>query len=130
MTDIQTRPFSKNYSGLINQTVIAIGITVLCVGGQEIMKRVRRGKMREKGMGSRESWEFGYLYQGRCWARYPSPPSPRGWPLSWVPRVMKFPEQKINELRGLDAALYIRFLRGCCTCYMPHRASLILTHFQ
>ncbi|KAK7056871.1 hypothetical protein VNI00_002588 [Paramarasmius palmivorus] len=45
--------------------------------------------------------------------RYPSPPSPGGWPLAWIPQVLRFPEQKINELRGLDAALYIRFLRGC-----------------
>lgn len=79
MGDIQTRPFSKNYrygptlfgfdcltdyvrSGLINQSVIAVGITVLCVTGQELMKRRRRGKGKTQpgeGLGSRESWEFG-----------------------------------------------------------------------
>ncbi|KAF8957250.1 hypothetical protein BDZ97DRAFT_1707127 [Flammula alnicola] len=116
MGDIQTRPFSKNYSGLINQSVIAIGITVLCVTGQELMKRRRRGKALLEpgvGLGSRESWEFGYLYQGRSWARFPSPPSPAGWPLSWVKQAIDFPEDKLNELRGLDASIYIRFLRGC-----------------
>ncbi|PBK74975.1 hypothetical protein ARMSODRAFT_500296 [Armillaria solidipes] len=114
MSDIQTRPFSKNYSGLINQSVIAIGITVLCVGGQEYMKRKRRGKKQyEEGLGSRESWQFGYLYQGRSWAWKPSPPSPRGWILSWVPQAVWFPEAKMNEIRGIDATLYIRFLRGC-----------------
>ncbi|KIY72425.1 DUF221-domain-containing protein [Cylindrobasidium torrendii FP15055 ss-10] len=118
MGDIQTRPFSKNYSGLINQSVIAVGITVLCVTGQEIMKRRRRGTGKtnpgEPGeLGSRETWEFGYLFQGRSWAWKPSPPTPQGWPLSWIPQVIKIPEEKMNELRGVDATLYIRFLRGC-----------------
>lgn len=84
MGDIQTRPFSKNYrsatlhndlpmeldadmfllcSGLINQSVIALGITVICVTSQELMKRRRRGKgfkllATVSGLGSRESWEF------------------------------------------------------------------------
>ncbi|KIK52099.1 hypothetical protein GYMLUDRAFT_88867 [Collybiopsis luxurians FD-317 M1] len=115
MGDIQTRPFSKNYSGLINQSVIGIAITVICVGGQELMKRARRGRKiyREGVLGSRESWEFGYLYQGRSWARYASPPIPLKWPLGWIPQVLKFSEEQLNQLRGVDAALYIRFLRGC-----------------
>ncbi|KAF9267346.1 hypothetical protein L218DRAFT_1060664 [Marasmius fiardii PR-910] len=132
MTDIQTRPFSKNYSGLINQTVIAIGITVLCVSGQELMKRARRGKFKGEhldSLGSRESWEFGYLYQGRSWARFPSPPSPRGWPLSWVPQAVHFTEDKLNELRGLDAALYIRFLRGCFWFTLLHVLTTFLILF-
>ncbi|KAF9483352.1 hypothetical protein BDN70DRAFT_799820 [Pholiota conissans] len=116
MSDIQTRPFSKNYSGLINQSVIGLGIAVICISLQELMKRRRRGRALVEpgvGLGSRESWEFGYLYQGRSWARFPSPPSPAGWPLSWVKQAIYFPEDKLNELRGLDATLYIRFLRGC-----------------
>ncbi|KAF8073764.1 hypothetical protein FPV67DRAFT_764997 [Lyophyllum atratum] len=116
MADIQGRPFSKNYSGLINQSVIAIGITILCVTGQELMKRRRRkGRTREtrEGLGPRESWEFGYLYQGRSWAKNPSPPTPRGWPLSWVKQAIQFPEPKMLELRGIDATLYVRFLRAC-----------------
>ncbi|KAJ7259497.1 hypothetical protein B0H12DRAFT_1014472 [Mycena haematopus] len=121
MGDIQTRPFSKNYSGLINQTVIALAITVIAVTGQELMKRARRGvKFNPKILGSRESWEFGYLYQGRSWARYPSPPSPRGWPLSWVKEVVWFPPNKMNELRGVDATLYIRWLRGCFFFVLLH----------
>ncbi|KAF7422401.1 hypothetical protein PC9H_010557 [Pleurotus ostreatus] len=114
MGDIYTRPFSKNYSGLINQSVIALGITVLCVTSQELMKRKRRGdKQAPEGLGSRESWEFGYIFQGRCWAKDPSPPSPQGWPLSWVKQIVWFPEEKMNKLRGVDATLYVRFLRGC-----------------
>ncbi|KAF7298976.1 CBM1 domain-containing protein [Mycena indigotica] len=121
MGDIQTRPFSKNYSGLINQSVIALGITFVCVTGQELMKRARRGTNYDpKSLGSRESWEFGYLYQGRSWARYPSPPSPKGWPLSWVKQVVFFPADKMNELRGVDATLYVRWLRGCFFFVLLH----------
>jgi hypothetical protein len=115
MSDIQTRPFSRNYSGLINQSVIGLAIVVLCVGGQELMKRARRGKniYRKEALGSRESWEFGYLYQGRSWARYASTPIPLKWPLEWVPQALRFSEGQLNQLRGVDAALYVRFLRGC-----------------
>jgi hypothetical protein len=73
------------------------------------------------------------LYQGRSWAKYvesitviariqftlsnrnPSPPSPGGWPLSWIKQAIQFPEDKMLELRGIDATLYTRFLRGCRT---------------
>ncbi|KAH6911419.1 hypothetical protein BKA70DRAFT_1099361 [Coprinopsis sp. MPI-PUGE-AT-0042] len=46
--------------------------------------------------------------------RFPSPPSPAGgWPLAWVPQVLKFSEDDMHKLRGVDATLYVRFLRGC-----------------
>ena len=86
---------------------------------------------------------FTSLFQGRCWARSvdkncmesrcwadvcdlsslnsnPSPPYPRGWPLSWVKQVVALPEDKMLALRGIDATLYARFLRGCCTSYLLH----------
>ena len=45
--------------------------------------------------------------------RNPSPPIPQGWPLSWVKQIIQFPEDKLNELRGLDATVYLLFLRAC-----------------
>ncbi|KAK2465349.1 hypothetical protein APHAL10511_002703 [Amanita phalloides] len=128
MGDIQTRPFSKNYSGLINQSVIAVSIAILCVTGHEIMKRRRRGKQHGHSVGSRDSWEFGYLFQGRCWARYPPPP-PTGRPLSWIKEVMGTSEGRLNELRGVDAALYIRFLRGCFWFTSLHTLTTFLILF-
>ncbi|KAH7885331.1 hypothetical protein F5I97DRAFT_1956518 [Phlebopus sp. FC_14] len=113
MGDIQTRPFSKDYSGLINQSVIAIGLAAICITSHEVLKRRRRGTHPQEGLGSVESWQFGYLYQGRSWARNPSPPSPQGWPLSWVKDSINVPQDRLNHLRGIDATLYVRFLRGC-----------------
>lgn len=113
MATLQQRPFARDYSGLINQSVLAGCIILICVTAHDFMRRKRRGKNREEPLGSVESWEFGYLYQGRSWAKNPSPPLPRGWPLAWVKEVIMFPESKLGELRGVDATLYCRFIRAC-----------------
>ncbi|KIK92736.1 hypothetical protein PAXRUDRAFT_146651 [Paxillus rubicundulus Ve08.2h10] len=120
MSDIQTRPFSKDYSGLLNQSVIAIGLTVICLTSYEVMKRRRRGPHPPQGTDSVESWQFGYLYQGRSWARNPSPPPPTGWPLSWVKDSLKMSQDELNDLRGVDATLYVSFLRGCLFFTLLH----------
>ncbi|KAI0075096.1 hypothetical protein K474DRAFT_1600449 [Panus rudis PR-1116 ss-1] len=122
MATIQERPFSKNYSGLINQSVIAVGIFVVCITSHELMRRKRRGKKwkNQEGLGSVESWEFGYLYQGRSWAKNPSPPLPLGWPLGWIKQVLTFPMDRFNALRGVDASLYVRFLKACFCFTLTH----------
>ncbi|KAH9002732.1 hypothetical protein EDB86DRAFT_3063264 [Lactarius hatsudake] len=119
MATLDDRPFSKDYSGLVNQSVIAVCIAALCITSHELMKRKRRGNEPESH-DSVESWEFGYLYQGRSWAKYPSPLIPQGWPLSWVRQALSIPETKINELRGLDATIYSLFLRACTRFILLH----------
>jgi hypothetical protein len=52
---------------------------------------------------------------------FPSPPLPAGWPLSWVKSAVYFPEDQLRQLRGIDATIYVRFLRGCCEF---HHASM------
>lgn len=62
MATVQDRPFAKDYSGLVNQTVVAGVIFALGTTSFEIMKRARRLKKEKRakeGMGSVESWEFG-----------------------------------------------------------------------
>ncbi|KZP31510.1 hypothetical protein FIBSPDRAFT_972262 [Athelia psychrophila] len=128
MTDIQTRPFSKDYSGLINQTVIAVVIIGISFTVQEVMKRKRRGKYRgtpPEKVGSVESWEFGYLFQGRTWAKNPSPPAPKGWPLSWIVESLGFKEEQILDLRGLDATVYTRWLRACRWWILLHTVTTL-----
>ncbi|KAI0697898.1 hypothetical protein BC835DRAFT_1336744 [Cytidiella melzeri] len=120
MATIGDRPFSKDYSGLINQSVIAVVIFTICITSHDLMKRKRRGKERREGLGSVESWQFGYLFQGRSWAMRPAPPISQGWPLSWVPQAIKVPPSKFNHLRGVDASLYVRFLKGCVIFTLVH----------
>ncbi|KAF9013241.1 hypothetical protein BDQ17DRAFT_1419404 [Cyathus striatus] len=115
MSDLKSRPFSKNYSGLINQSVIAICIAILCVGAQEVMKRRRRGKHQDQNglgiVGSHGNLDRPVMGKVNK-VVFPSPSAPTGWPLAWVKEVIRFPEDKMNELRGIDATLYVRFLRG------------------
>ncbi|KAI0755185.1 hypothetical protein C8Q80DRAFT_1093766 [Daedaleopsis nitida] len=130
MATIQNRPFSKDYSGLINQSVVAGGILLIAISAHEFMRRKRRGKGPfGPGLGSVETWEFGYLYQGRSWAKRPSPPLPRKWPLGWIKQVLTFPEDRFNQLRGVDASLYIRFLRGCFWFAVLQSLSTLLVLF-
>ncbi|KAK4684446.1 calcium permeable stress-gated cation channel, partial [Tremellales sp. Uapishka_1] len=63
-------------------------------------------------LGSRENWEFGYIYQPKSWAVNPSPPVPR-WPLAWIWSSLKVRERDMPENCGLDLTLHSRFLRGC-----------------
>lgn len=94
------------------------------------MKRKRRQRRYdEDGLGSRESWEFGYLFHARSWARNPSPPSSRGWPLSWVKHTINVSEDKLLELRGIDASLYIRFLRACFWYALLHTLTTFIVLF-
>ncbi|KAF9781182.1 DUF221-domain-containing protein [Thelephora terrestris] len=109
MATLDQRPFSKDYRGLVNQSAFALGLALVCVTLHDIMRRTRRGRGKDPGyelgqLGSVETWEFGYK---------PSPRHSRGWPLSWVKEVVTFPEDRMLALRGTDATLYVRFLRGC-----------------
>ncbi|KAI6128844.1 hypothetical protein EV401DRAFT_1930665 [Pisolithus croceorrhizus] len=120
MGDIETRSFSEDYSGLIDESIIAVGLAVICITSHEVIKRRRRGTHPPDGLGSVESWQFGYLYQGRSWARNPSPPLSQGSPLSWVKEAVTLSQTRVNELRGVDAALYVRFLQGCLYFTLLH----------
>ncbi|KZT41882.1 DUF221-domain-containing protein [Sistotremastrum suecicum HHB10207 ss-3] len=129
MATIQDRPFAKSYSGLVNQSVIAGAVITICITAFEIMKRVRRGRGKGKdatkdGIESVETWQFGYLYQGRSWAKNPSPPSDSRWPVySWVRQTLSISEAQFLAYRGLDATIYIRFLKGCVLWLMLQTAT-------
>ncbi|KAF8480584.1 hypothetical protein JB92DRAFT_3102097 [Gautieria morchelliformis] len=118
MATIQDRSFSRDYNGLRSQFAVGGVLAAVCLMGYELMRRMRRGRglrpqgQTRDGVDSVETWEFGYLYQGRCWAQKPSPALPK-WPLAWVKQTLQIPERTLPELLGVDATLYIRFLRAC-----------------
>ncbi|KAG8860888.1 hypothetical protein FRB96_003623 [Tulasnella sp. 330] len=121
MATADTRGYSKNYSGLLTETYLALAVGGICLTSFELMRRQRRKTKGYKEvlaagtthteLGSEETWEFGYLFQGRCWAKRPSPPLPR-WPLAWVKQMTMFPEASYLPLVGPDTTVYARFLRG------------------
>jgi hypothetical protein len=63
MADVSTRPYSKDYSGLVNQAGYGALLFTTCWIGYELMRRTRRskgeGKKWKDGLGSVETWEFG-----------------------------------------------------------------------
>jgi hypothetical protein len=62
MATIQDRAFATDYSGLVNQAVIAGAVLTLGIAISEINKRGRRGRKdrwKKDGPGSVETWEFG-----------------------------------------------------------------------
>lgn len=63
MADVNTRPYSTNYSGLINQAGYGTLLLTACWIGYELMRYIRRnkgeGKKWNDGLGSVETWEFG-----------------------------------------------------------------------
>ncbi|KAG9033951.1 hypothetical protein FRB95_014030 [Tulasnella sp. JGI-2019a] len=121
MATADTRAYSKNYSGLLTETYLALAVAGICVTSFELMRSRRRKTKSYKDevsagtnhtqLGSEETWEFGYLFQGRCWAKRPSPAMPR-WPLAWVKQIIMFPEAAYLPLVGPDTTVYARFLRG------------------
>ncbi|KZW01495.1 hypothetical protein EXIGLDRAFT_760706 [Exidia glandulosa HHB12029] len=129
MATLADRQFAHSFAGLVNQVIAAASVATVCISIFEIIRRKRRGRglKRRPGedpLGSVETWEFGYLYQGRCWAEKPSPPhSP--WVLGWVWQAIRFPEDKMLELVGTDATLYCRFLRGCFYFTLLHTCTTL-----
>nr|ODN96786.1 hypothetical protein L204_03495 [Cryptococcus depauperatus CBS 7855] len=71
----------------------------------------KRDPERER-LGSRESWEFGYIFQPKAWAVNPSRPLPR-WPFMWIAVTLQSRERDMPAKCGLDITLHARFLRGC-----------------
>ena len=85
---------------------------------------------------------FSSLYQGRSWARlvwcpyqyrtiadirvcrFPSPPLPKGWVLSWFRQTFSFPEAQMHEMRGIDATLFM------CASYVAVVSSVYQTRLN
>lgn len=68
------------------------------------------------------------MFQGRSWAAYPSPPVSK-WLLGWVYDSYTFPMEQFADLRGIDATLYIRFMRGILQWIFLQTCSTLLILF-
>ncbi|CED82431.1 Uncharacterized conserved protein [Phaffia rhodozyma] len=125
MATIQDRQWTEEYSGLLTNLYVALAVTGICGLSTEIMRgrRRRRGRLgkddRSGNISSRDSWEFGYLYQARAWSKIPSPMHPRG-PLMSLWQAHKFPEDRLPALIGMDHTVHVRFLRACFYFLLIH----------
>ncbi|KDQ11413.1 hypothetical protein BOTBODRAFT_135721 [Botryobasidium botryosum FD-172 SS1] len=124
MADLQSRNFNVEYKGLQNQSLVSITIITLSLIGFETLRRKRRraGARTCPGredVASVESWEFGYLYQARLWAKNPSPPLPSAL-FGWVKQAIQFDEAEYVKLNGMDVAVYTRFIRACVWFLLLH----------
>ncbi|BGP22946.1 DUF221 domain contaning protein [Rhodotorula toruloides] len=120
MATLDERTYSSTFSGL-KSTAITSGAVI--AGGiliKEVLQRLRRypdedarkkegQPVPDRGV---EAWAMGYLYRARTYVAGLQTPDYSRWPLAWVVEAYKRDEQFYESHAGLDAATYIRFLRG------------------
>ncbi|KAG0210463.1 hypothetical protein BGX28_009273 [Mortierella sp. GBA30] len=98
MTDYKTRYLVPTFNGLVAQIGLSAGVSVVCVG---IFEWNRRKKTLQ------------YLYSPRCRLKVnPSPPMSMKF-LGWINPTIKIPEEFYIANVGLDAVMFLRFLRMC-----------------
>lgn len=120
MATLDERTYSSTFSGL-KSTAITSGAVI--AGGlliKEVLQRLRRypdeDARRKQGQPvpnrGVEGWAMGYLYRARSYVAGLQTPDYSRWPLAWVVDAYMRDEQFYESHAGLDAATYIRFLRG------------------
>ncbi|KIM23172.1 hypothetical protein M408DRAFT_17948 [Serendipita vermifera MAFF 305830] len=95
MADIDTRPYSRDYSGLVNQAGFGGFLLMLCWTGYELMRSTRRHRKREAGWGWTWKEPLGSVEQQGSF----------------------FPEANFPELLGLVQAFSFVFFGGCFRWY-------------
>lgn len=114
--------YSLRFTGLTSTAVTAIIFLVVGFTLEETLKRLRRysdedkrraagEKVRDRGV---EGWAMGYLFRARTFVAYKPTPDYGRWPLVWMWDAMRLRQKFFEESCGPDAAVYVRFLRGCC----------------
>ncbi|KAF9426463.1 hypothetical protein BGZ94_006490 [Podila epigama] len=98
MSDINTRFLVPTFNGLVAQIGLSAGVSVVCLG---IFEWNRRKKTLQ------------YLYSPRCRLQVnPSPPMSLKF-LGWINPTIKIPEEFYITNVGLDAVMFLRFLKMC-----------------
>ncbi|KAG0206722.1 hypothetical protein BGX28_001867 [Mortierella sp. GBA30] len=98
MSDFSNRFLVPTFNGLVAQIGLSVGISVVCTG---FFEWNRRKKTLE------------YLYSPRCRLSVdPSPPVPSRF-MGWVMPTIRMPEEFYINNVGLDAVMFLRFLKMC-----------------
>ncbi|RKP10034.1 hypothetical protein THASP1DRAFT_22202 [Thamnocephalis sphaerospora] len=99
MATLKERNSDPSFDGLATQLGLSWGITTLCVGAFEILRRTK--------------W-LQHLYTPRCrLAKDPTPPIPNGL-FQWIPATMRLSEEFMLTHTGLDTVMHLRFLKTAC----------------
>ncbi|KAG0082868.1 hypothetical protein BGZ92_011290, partial [Podila epicladia] len=98
MSDYNTRYLVPTFNGLVAQIGLSAGVSVVCLS---IFEWNRRKKTLQ------------YLYSPRCRLKVnPSPPMSLKF-LGWIIPTLKIPEDFYITNVGLDAVMFLRFLKMC-----------------
>ncbi|KAF9388213.1 hypothetical protein CPB97_001441 [Podila verticillata] len=98
MSDIKSRFLVPTFNGLVAQIGLSAGVSIVCLG---IFEWNRRKKTLQ------------YLYSPRCRLQVnPSPPMSLKF-LGWIHPTIKIPEEFYISNVGLDAVMFLRFLKMC-----------------
>ncbi|KAF9948146.1 hypothetical protein BGZ72_009909 [Mortierella alpina] len=98
MSDFSNRYLVPTFNGLVAQIGLSLGISIVCTG---FFEWNRRKKTLE------------YLYSPRCRLSVdPSPPVSLRF-MGWVMPTVRMPEEFYINNVGLDAVMFLRFLRMC-----------------
>ncbi|KAG0026496.1 hypothetical protein BGZ81_006315 [Podila clonocystis] len=98
MSDYNTRYLVPTFNGLVAQIGLSAGVSIVCLG---IFEWNRRKKTLQ------------YLYSPRCRLKVnPSPPMSLKF-LGWIIPTIKIPEDFYITNVGLDAVMFLRFLKMC-----------------
>ncbi|KAF9355163.1 hypothetical protein BGX26_006899 [Mortierella sp. AD094] len=98
MSDYNHRYLVPTFNGLVAQIGLSAGVSVVCIG---VFEWNRRKKTLQ------------YLYSPRCRLKVnPSPPMSMKF-LGWIIPTIRIPEEFFIANVGLDAVMFLRFLRMC-----------------
>ncbi|KAI8606369.1 hypothetical protein EDD21DRAFT_298251, partial [Dissophora ornata] len=98
MSDYSTRYLVPTFNGLVAQIGLSAGVSIVCIG---IFEWNRRKKTLQ------------YLYSPRTRLKVnPSPPMSMHF-LGWIKPTIKIPEEFYVANVGLDAVMFLRFLKMC-----------------
>jgi hypothetical protein len=119
---------SEGIAGLLTDLYVALGVITFSVTLFEVNRRLKRRRISPQSKGTSEEMAMaGYLYSARCYVPFkPTPPLSK-WPLLWIWDVIKVPDFAYIERTNLDAATYVRVLKGCLYFSTFHACTVLPT---
>lgn len=141
MGDYESKNFNSTFDGLVSTAYILAGTAGTCLLAFETVRQLRRRPIRlaafwrptshagdpailaayPNAAGTTpEDWHAAHMYFPRTFHPSLPAPAPARWPLTWIPQALWLSDRAFASRCGLDAALYVRFLRACTYWCLLH----------